>query len=45
MKCIDCKGFYYKGGDYGYFRASGKTLDYDNEYDNCVYLDKLDWII
>ena len=31
MRCIDCPAFYYKGGEYGYCREHGKTIEYDNE--------------
>ena len=44
MKCIECQHFYYRGGDYGYCRKSGKTIDFDNEETNCKYINDIDEI-
>ena len=33
MKCIDCESFYYRGGEFGYCRKTGKVIDVDNETD------------
>ena len=37
MKCIDCIGFYYKGGEYGYCKATGMVIEFDHEEKECKH--------